>query len=91
MQVTFFKCGGVSLGTGIHHTVVDGYSGIHFINSWSEVARGINISQAPYIDRTLLQVKKTPTPKFPHIEYQPSPPLKDKSGIIINTRNDSSV
>lgn len=81
----------MSLATAIHHIVADGYSGVHFINSWSEVARGINISQTPYIDRTLLQVKNTETPKFSHVEYEPPPLLKDKSGIIINTRNDSSI
>ena len=48
-------------------------------------------SQEPYIGRTLLQVKNIQIPKFSHIEYQPPQQLKDKSGMIINTQNDSSV
>ncbi|RLM64433.1 uncharacterized protein C2845_PM16G11760 [Panicum miliaceum] len=33
LQVTYFKCGGVSLGVGIYHNVADGMSSLHFINS----------------------------------------------------------
>lgn len=75
LQVTNFKCGGVSLGVGMQHHVADGYSGIHFINSWSDVARGQGVSLPPFIDRTLLRARNPPTPSFPHIEYQPPPSM----------------
>ncbi|XP_010942061.1 hydroxycinnamoyltransferase [Elaeis guineensis] len=76
LQVTYFKCGGVSLGVGMQHHVADGTSGLHFINSWSDVARGLGISAPPFIDRTLLRARDPPTPSFPHVEYQPPPSMK---------------
>eukprot|EP00250_Pteridium_aquilinum_P010584 c19494_g1_i1 orf=188-1603(+) len=75
LQVTFFRCGGVSLGVGMQHHVADGVSGIHFINTWADMARGKDITQNPFIDRTLLRARDPPTPKFPHIEYQSPPAL----------------
>ncbi|KAJ0833896.1 putative quinate O-hydroxycinnamoyltransferase [Helianthus annuus] len=32
LQVTYFKCGGVSLGVGMQHHAADGASGLHFID-----------------------------------------------------------
>ncbi|KAG6517988.1 hydroxycinnamoyltransferase-like [Zingiber officinale] len=75
IQVTHLKCGGVSLGTGVHHQVVDGLAGLHLINSWSDVARGVGITVQPFIDRTLLRSRDPPNPSFPHIEYQPPPSM----------------
>ncbi|WJX75004.1 shikimate O-hydroxycinnamoyltransferase [Trifolium repens] len=74
LQVTYFKCGGVSLGVGMQHHVADGASGLHFINSWSDVARGLHVCIPPFIDRTLLHARDPPTPVFDHIEYKPPPP-----------------
>lgn len=91
LQVTFFKCGGVSLGVGMQHHVADGYAGLHFINTWSDVARGLDITLPPFIDRTLLRARNPPTPKFQHIEYQQPPPLKDTSGIMNGEKNEFSV
>ncbi|GAU31866.1 hypothetical protein TSUD_114770 [Trifolium subterraneum] len=78
LQVTYFKCGGVSLGVGMQHHVADGFSGLHFINSWSDVARGgLHVSIIPpFIDRTLLHARDPPTPVFDHIEYKPPPSIK---------------
>ncbi|XP_042058587.1 shikimate O-hydroxycinnamoyltransferase-like [Salvia splendens] len=75
-QVTFFKSGGVSLGVGIHHRVADGYSGLHFINTWSDMARGLDMTLPPFIDRTLLRMRNSPRPQFEHIEYHPPPAMK---------------
>ncbi|CAN1168916.1 Shikimate O-hydroxycinnamoyltransferase [Linum perenne] len=74
--VTYFKCGGVSLGVGIQHQVADGFSGLHFVNTWSEMCRGIHLNLRPMIDRSLLRARDPPRPTFPHIEYQPSPTMK---------------
>jgi shikimate O-hydroxycinnamoyltransferase len=90
LQVTFFKCGGVSLGVLMQHSFADGYSALHFINTWSDVARGLDITLLPFIDRTFLQAAKFPSPKFDHIEYHTPPPLKDTSGIINDKKNDIS-
>nr|QRI59126.1 hydroxycinnamoyl-CoA: tartaric acid hydroxycinnamoyl transferase [Echinacea purpurea] len=76
-QVTFFKCGGVSLGVGMHHHLVDGMSGLHFTNTWADMTRGLDITLPPFIDRTLLRPRDPPRPVFEHIEYQSDPtPLK---------------
>ncbi|PKU62909.1 hydroxycinnamoyltransferase 1 [Dendrobium catenatum] len=75
LQVTHFKCGGASLGVGMQHHVADGSSGLHFINSWSDLSRGLPISLPPYINRNLLRARPHPIPSFPHIEYQPPPSL----------------
>lgn len=59
----------------MQHHVADGMSGIHCINTWSEMARGIPLKVQPFIDRTLLKAKSPPAPKYLHIEYQPPPRL----------------
>ncbi|KAM1714804.1 hypothetical protein TB2_024891 [Malus domestica] len=76
LQVTFFKCGGVSLGVGMQHHAADGFSGLHFINTWSDMARGLDLTLPPFIDRTLLRARDPPQPAFYHIEYQPAPQMK---------------
>ncbi|TYI24355.1 hypothetical protein ES332_A06G228500v1 [Gossypium tomentosum] len=76
VQVTKFKCGGVCLGVAFQHTLGDGTSDIHFINSRADTARGVPPAIAPFNDRTLLRARVPPTPKFHHLEYEPSPPLK---------------
>ncbi|RWR91257.1 shikimate O-hydroxycinnamoyltransferase-like protein [Cinnamomum micranthum f. kanehirae] len=77
LQVTYFKCGGVSLGVGMLHTMADGASALHFINYWSDIARGHHlITIPPFIDRTLVRARDPPSPKYPHIEYQILSPMK---------------
>lgn len=76
LQVTHFKCGGVSLGVGMQHHVADGFSGLHFINTWSDITRGLDLTIPPFIDRTLLRARDPPQPQFEHIEYQPPPAMK---------------
>ncbi|GLT43609.1 hypothetical protein SLA2020_175480 [Shorea laevis] len=75
IQVTTFKCGGISLGLCSHHSLADGSSGFHFINSWSEMARGHSLSILPFIDRTILQSLMLPAPTFHHIEFDPPPSI----------------
>ncbi|XP_077222606.1 shikimate O-hydroxycinnamoyltransferase-like [Tasmannia lanceolata] len=91
LQVTYFKCGGVSLGVGMQHQVVDGYSGIHFINHWSDVARGLDLTIPPFIDRTHLRARDPPTPKFHHIEYQPPPSMKTQSPLGTSSTSTSAA
>nr|AMK01803.1 hydroxycinnamoyl coenzyme A-quinate transferase [Solanum melongena] len=74
-QVTRFSCGGVALGGGVFHTLSDGLSSIHFINTWSDITRGLSVAIPPFIDRTLLRARDPPTPSFEHVEYHPPPTL----------------
>ncbi|XP_068660186.1 hydroxycinnamoyltransferase-like [Aristolochia californica] len=75
VQVTRFKCGGVIVGTGLHHFAVDGSSALHFVNHWADIARlgSAELAVEPYMDRTPLRPRHPPTPSFPHVEYQPPP------------------
>uniref|UniRef100_A0A0D9VI77 Uncharacterized protein n=1 Tax=Leersia perrieri TaxID=77586 RepID=A0A0D9VI77_9ORYZ len=75
LQVTHFKCGGVALGVGMQHHVADGFSGLHFINAWSDLCRGVPIAVMPFIDRTLVRARDPPAPSHPHVEYQPAPAM----------------
>nr|QQH14907.1 hydroxycinnamoyl CoA quinate transferase isoform 2 [Cirsium japonicum] len=83
-QVTRFNCGGVSLGCGLHHTLSDGLSSLHFINTWSDKARGLSVAIPPFIKRSLLRARDPPTAIFEHLEYQ-SPP-----SIITRSENQNS-
>ncbi|KAL5699885.1 shikimate O-hydroxycinnamoyltransferase [Ranunculus cassubicifolius] len=91
LQVTHFKCGGVSLGVGMQHHVADGASGLHFINTWSDIARGHGLTVPPFIDRTLLKARDPPTPAFKHIEYQPPPSLKMPSPLPSHQSTSTAV
>ncbi|GLJ43862.1 hypothetical protein SUGI_0914240 [Cryptomeria japonica] len=55
IQVTAFEGGGISIGTTIHHVMVDGNSYWHFMTSWAECSRGISIAKPPQHDRALLK------------------------------------
>ncbi|KAD6794970.1 hypothetical protein E3N88_05866 [Mikania micrantha] len=72
-QVTRFKCGGISLGCGLHHTLSDGLSSLHFINEWSNVTRGLSVTVPPFVDRTVLRARDPPNVLFDHVEYQTLP------------------
>ncbi|KAI3997514.1 hypothetical protein MKX01_008121 [Papaver californicum] len=72
IQVTHFKCGGVCLSINNSHTVADGVSGINFINTWSDLCRGVNGNKSvPFFDRTILRARDPPIVSFPHIEHKP--------------------
>ncbi|CAI0394632.1 unnamed protein product [Linum tenue] len=75
LQVTRFRCGGVSLGIGTHHSLVDGESAMSLINAWANTARGFPPVVSPFLDRTILRARNPPAPKFHHSEYDPSPVL----------------
>ncbi|XP_047093346.1 putrescine hydroxycinnamoyltransferase 1-like [Lolium rigidum] len=75
-QVTFLKCGGVVLGTGIHHGTMDGIGAAHFIQTWTGLARGLSVSEAcpspPFHDRTLLGRRSPPHVDLDHPVYSPA-------------------
>lgn len=85
LQVTYFKCGGVSLGVGMQHHAADGASGLHFINTWSDMARGLDLTIPPFINRTLLRARDPPKPAFQHIEYLPPPSMKTNPDAVPET------
>ncbi|XVE70339.1 hypothetical protein DITRI_Ditri10aG0064600 [Diplodiscus trichospermus] len=68
LQVTTFKCGGISLGVSVQHNLANGPAALHFINSWAEMARGLSPSIAPILDHSLLRARDPPTPIFRHVK-----------------------
>ncbi|CAD6224952.1 unnamed protein product [Miscanthus lutarioriparius] len=72
VQVTFLKCGGVAVGTGMHHVTMDGAGAIQFIRTWTALARGESPSWSPFHDRTLLRARSPPHVPFEHPVYSPA-------------------
>ncbi|KAI0504728.1 hypothetical protein KFK09_015681 [Dendrobium nobile] len=73
-QLTLFRCGGVCLGTAIHHTAADGLASIHFINSWARITHtNTHILIPPSLDHTLLCARSPPSIASDHIEYSQIP------------------
>ncbi|CAM6092563.1 unnamed protein product [Calypogeia fissa] len=62
IQVTKFLCGTIAIATSWHHTVADGFSGTHFLRSWSEVALGKVVSLKPEHNRIILNARDPPNP-----------------------------
>ncbi|XP_051114108.1 shikimate O-hydroxycinnamoyltransferase-like [Andrographis paniculata] len=76
VQVTRFTCGGVCLGTTMNHHLCDGFSAIQFLDAWSNIACGADITVPPFHDRrAVLSARSPPQPEFDHVEYQPPPTL----------------
>uniref|UniRef100_A0A6N2LTB5 Uncharacterized protein n=1 Tax=Salix viminalis TaxID=40686 RepID=A0A6N2LTB5_SALVM len=88
LQVTSFKCGGVCLGVGWHHTLADGTGALHFINSWATLARGHSITIPPLLDRTILRGRVAPKPIFHHVEFDP-PPTMNTDHLTKNPKTQS--
>jgi shikimate O-hydroxycinnamoyltransferase len=58
-QVTFFKCGGVAIGTALHHLAQDGNGASHFFQTWSAFSRDEKgaVVDLPCHDRALLSAE----------------------------------
>ncbi|KAG8651884.1 shikimate O-hydroxycinnamoyltransferase-like [Manihot esculenta] len=87
VQVTKFKCGGLSLGLRFHHILADGFGALHFINTWCDVARGLSITMPPFIDRTILRCRAPPTPTFEHAEYDKPLSMNSATQILTSQQN----
>lgn len=89
MQVTYFQCGGVSLGIGMEHRVMDRDSAFHFLKAWSEIARGLDVTLEPILDRKILKLRHPPQLISNHTEYftQAMKPSHDQQQI--NTTDES--
>ncbi|KAF0917266.1 hypothetical protein E2562_017445 [Oryza meyeriana var. granulata] len=63
VQVTFLRCGGVALGTAMHHAAIDGLSAFHFFQTWSALCRDDTtaVVEPPCHDRILLHARSPPT------------------------------
>ncbi|KAK4270098.1 hypothetical protein QN277_023178 [Acacia crassicarpa] len=68
VQVTKFKCGGFTLGLFNNHGMQDGMCAMEFVNAWGEIARGLDLKNPPFLDRTILKAREPPLIEFPHNE-----------------------
>lgn len=68
-QVTKFKCGGFVLGLCMNHCMFDGLGAMEFVNSWGELARGLPLSVAPFLDRCILKPRSPPKVEYLHQEF----------------------
>ena len=74
VQLTRFKCRGVTLGFANHHHAADGWGMLQLINSWARLVRGLELEldpqpvheRAPY-----LAPREPPQVKFQHEEFDP--------------------
>uniref|UniRef100_A0A453GP19 Anthranilate N-benzoyltransferase protein 1 n=2 Tax=Aegilops tauschii TaxID=37682 RepID=A0A453GP19_AEGTS len=64
IQVTFMGCGGVALGTALHHAAIDAVSAFHFFQTWSAFSRDGDAAatalELPCHDCTLLRARSPP-------------------------------
>ncbi|KAG5029446.1 hypothetical protein JHK87_012960 [Glycine soja] len=65
LQVTKFKCGGISLGLSWAHVLGDPLSASEFINSWGLILKNMGLQQLFNIPRSI------PTPRQPGPEKDP--------------------
>ncbi|KAF0901967.1 hypothetical protein E2562_011797 [Oryza meyeriana var. granulata] len=76
VQVTYLRCGGVVLGLVLHHSIADGRSAAHFVETWASIARGATAGDAPVppcFDHKLLAARPARTVLYDHPEYKPEP------------------
>ncbi|KAH6788674.1 hypothetical protein C2S51_003680 [Perilla frutescens var. frutescens] len=86
VQVTTFKCGGIILGVGFNHVLIDGRGFSDFLMNWSIVAKRslpnqspqINPLSTPNLDKSIFSPNQSPQiTQIPHPEYS-----KSKSPLI---------
>ncbi|XP_073067049.1 spermidine hydroxycinnamoyl transferase-like [Primulina eburnea] len=75
VQLTRFRCGGVSIGLGISHVMADGPSALHFVDQWAKISRGGEPISAPYLDRKVLETDKQLDSTFDPSVLRPPPTL----------------
>jgi len=78
IQLTKFKCGGISICTSMSHAVVDGQSAFHFNYEWARLARGETLQTVPFFEPKVLRAGEPPsvplTECHVHMEFE-DPPL----------------
>ncbi|PSS08356.1 Spermidine hydroxycinnamoyl transferase [Actinidia chinensis var. chinensis] len=91
VQLTKFSCGGISVGLGISHVLVDGRATGHFISEWARIARGEQIEHIPFLDRTKLRPEQSWAPSFDQPEFKPPPLLIGHSSNLEERKKETTV
>ncbi|XP_028761266.1 spermidine hydroxycinnamoyl transferase-like [Neltuma alba] len=95
VQLTRFRCGGLTLGVAVSRAVVDGVSAMRFVISWARITRGegLDLSSSEMLlrDSTILDSRKPCTaPRFDHPEFSP-PPLWEGSLVDAEDEADTAI
>ncbi|CAI8611123.1 unnamed protein product [Vicia faba] len=91
VQLTNFKCGGVSIGLLISHAVADGQSALHFTSEWARLARGETIKTTPFFDRSVVSLKSQCCNSVNEWEFNQPPSLLGNSDGVEETKRKSTV
>ncbi|XP_059637687.1 hydroxycinnamoyl-CoA:piscidic acid hydroxycinnamoyltransferase-like [Cornus florida] len=92
VQLTKFSCGGISIGLGISHVLIDGPSAFHFVTEWAKIARGEQSDNPPFLDRSVLLAKvPLAPPSFDHVELNPTPLLIGRSDNLEERKKETMV
>ncbi|KAH6780962.1 hypothetical protein C2S52_012199 [Perilla frutescens var. hirtella] len=88
LQVTTFKCGGIILGVGFNHVLIDGRGFTDLLMNWSQVAKGLPMLTSPNLDTSIFSPNQSPQIHSSHPEYSKSkspliPTLNQKQHKII--------
>ncbi|XP_074280994.1 alcohol acyl transferase 1 allele RGb [Silene latifolia] len=70
-QITYFACGGFSLGLRLCHCLCDGIGAMQFFNAWASTVRlgSLTVSPVPCWDREYFLPRNPPLIEFPHKEF----------------------
>ncbi|KAF8038724.1 hypothetical protein BT93_B1313 [Corymbia citriodora subsp. variegata] len=94
VQVTTFKCEGITVDIVTSHVVVDGKAIADFLTCWSDVARGRSPSILPFLDQCCARAYSTPKTK-PHVYrsfyFEPHTLNRHKNVSTVTTHNGSSI
>ncbi|XP_048440774.1 acyltransferase Pun1-like [Pyrus x bretschneideri] len=63
VQVSFFDCGGMALGIGMSHKIVDASTIINFVNNWAAVARDSYVPSPEFVAENIFP--QADLPLFP--------------------------
>lgn len=74
VQLTRFKCGGISISLTISHAVADGQSALHFTSEWARLARGEPLQTMPFLDKTILRAGEPPLQQYCNTKWEFIPP-----------------
>lgn len=91
VQLTNFKCGGVSIGLLVSHAVADGQSALHFTSEWARVARGETIKMTPFFDRSVVSLKSHCCNGVNEWEFDQPPLLLEKSNNVEERERKTTV
>lgn len=89
-QVTFFSCGGFSLGLRTCHCLCDGLGAMQFLAAWSSTAKaGVSVTNPnPCWEREIFRPREPPLVEYPHFEFMR---IEDMSSLSTTLWNNKMV